>query len=151
MRNASLIVVATLCGTVGIVRVDASDALKAIVASYLEIHAQLAEDKADAIEGPARAIAGQAGGLGKAGEPIAKAATALAEAADLKAAREAFGTLSDAVVAAGNAEGWKDVGPVKLAYCPMAQRSWLQKDEQGIRNPYYGSQMLTCGEFKPLR
>jgi hypothetical protein len=29
----------------------------------------------------------------------------------------------------------------------MVQRSWLQKDEK-ISNPYYGSAMLTCGEFK---
>ena len=69
--------------------------------------------------------------------------------ADLKAARDAFAALSDAVIAAGNAEGWQDVGEVKLAYCPMVKRSWLQKDQAQIRNPYYGSQMLTCGEFKP--
>ena len=29
----------------------------------------------------------------------------------------------------------------------MVKRSWLQKDEK-IRNPYYGSTMLECGEFK---
>ena len=46
--------------------------------------------------------------------------------------------LSDAVVAAAKAEGWKDLGDVKLAYCPMVKQSWLQKDEK-IRNPYYGT------------
>ena len=48
---------------------------------------------------------------------------------------------------------WKDsliarLGPdVKLAYCPMADKPWLQKDKD-IKNPYYGSAMLTCGSFK---
>ena len=36
---------------------------------------------------------------------------------------------------------------MKIAYCPMVRQSWLQKDEK-IRNPYYGSTMLECGEFK---
>ena len=150
MRNVTMMVIATLCGTVGVIRIDASEALKAVVASYLEIHAQLAADKIDAVDPPARAIAAKAGELGKTGEPIVKAANAVADAADMKAAREAFGALSDAVIAAGNAEGWKDVGPIKLAYCPMVDRAWLQKDEKGIRNPNYCSQILTCGEFKPV-
>jgi hypothetical protein len=29
----------------------------------------------------------------------------------------------------------------------MVNRSWLQKGEK-IRNPFYGSAMLTCGEIK---
>jgi hypothetical protein len=36
---------------------------------------------------------------------------------------------------------------VKVAYCPMVRKSWLQKDGT-ISNPYYGSSMQTCGEFK---
>ena len=88
--------------------------------------------------------------MGKDGADIAKAASSLEKASDLKSAREAFGALTDAVLAAGNAEGWKDVEGVKLTFCPMVNRSWLQKDAQ-IRNPYYGKAMLTCGEFKPLK
>jgi hypothetical protein len=149
-KNTVCFVIATLCGTVGVVQIHASDALKAVVASYLEIHAQLAADKINGASAPARAIAAKAAEMGKAGEPIAKAAKALADAPDVNAARDAFGALSDAVIAAGNAEGWKDVGEVKLAYCPMVKRSWLQKNEPQIKNPYYGSQMLTCGEFKPI-
>ena len=130
-------------------RAVASESLKAIVQSYLTIQSQLAADKIDDVKGPARAIGAQAVILGKNGPPVAKAASALERAADLGAAREAFGALTDAVLAAGKAEGWKDVEGVRLAYCPMVQRSWLQKDKE-IRNPYYGSSMLTCGEFKKL-
>jgi hypothetical protein len=136
-----------VCILFGMAALQASDAMKAIVGSYLEIHAQLATDKIDAIKAPATALATQAAGLGEAGAAMAKAARTVADAPDLKAARDAFGVLSDAVVSAAKAEGWKDFGEVKLAFCPMAKRSWLQKDEK-IRNPYYGSTMLECGEFK---
>jgi hypothetical protein len=51
------------------------------------------------------------------------------------------------VIAAAKAEGWSDLGDVKLTYCPMVKASWLQKEDK-IRNPYYGSTMLECGQFK---
>lgn len=36
--------------------------------------------------------------------------------------------------------------PVYIQYCPMKKASWLS-NEKDIRNPYYGSNMLTCGEL----
>jgi hypothetical protein len=147
MRATTVAVAALVLMLTG--RAAASESLKAIVQSYITIQSQLASDKVEDVKGPARAIAAQAVILGKNGPPIAKAADALERAGDLAAAREAFGALTEAVLAAGKAEGWKDVEGVRLAYCPMVQRSWLQKDPE-IRNPYYGSSMLTCGEFKKL-
>jgi hypothetical protein len=126
------------------VRAAGSQALSAIVSSYLEIYAQLATD---AIKAPSAAIASKADALGKDGAAVAKAAKAVEGAKDIAAARDAFGTLSDAVIAAARAEGFKDLKDVKVAFCPMVKKSWLQKDEQ-IRNPYFGSAMSTCGEFK---
>ncbi|MDB5032710.1 DUF3347 domain-containing protein [Mucilaginibacter sp.] len=35
--------------------------------------------------------------------------------------------------------------PVYYAYCPMKKSYWLSA-EAAIKNPYYGSQMLTCGK-----
>jgi hypothetical protein len=139
--------VAGVCLLSGTATLHGSEALKAIVGSYLEIHAQLAADKVDAVKAPASALAARAGTLGESGAAMAKAAKTVGDAKDVKTARDAFGVLSDAVLAAAKAEGWKDLGDVKLAYCPMAGRSWLQKDQK-IRNPYYGSTMLECGEFK---
>jgi hypothetical protein len=141
--------VAGVCIVFGASALQASDAMKAIVGSYLEIHAQLATDKVDSIKAPATALAIRAAGLGEGGAAMAKAAKTVADAPDLKAARDAFGVLSEAVVAAAKAEGWKDLGGVKLAFCPMARRPWLQTDAK-IRNPYYGSAMSDCGEFKKL-
>jgi hypothetical protein len=126
---------------------QASDAMKAIVASYLEIQGRLAVDKLEGVKPAAEAIGQQATRMGTEGMAIVKAAKAVADAADLKTARETFGPLSDAVIAAGNAEGWKDLPDLRVAYCPMIKKSWIQKDE-AIKNPYYGSMMLTCGEIK---
>jgi hypothetical protein len=124
-----------------------SDAMKAIVASYLEIHAALMADKTDGIQAAAKAIGTQAAGMGAEGATIVTTAKAVADAADVKAARAAFGDLSDAVIAAAKAEGFKDLPDVKVAYCPMVKKSWLQK-EATIKNPYYGTAMPTCGEFR---
>ena len=125
---------------------QASDALKAIVGSYLEIQARLAADKIDGVKPAAQAIGEQAARMGPSGDAIAKSAKAIAGATDLQAARLAFGDLSEAVIAVGKAEGWKDVPEVKLAYCPMVKKAWIQKEPE-IRNPYYGAAMLTCGNF----
>lgn len=35
--------------------------------------------------------------------------------------------------------------PVYYQYCPMKKAYWLS-DETAIKNPYYGSAMLTCGK-----
>jgi hypothetical protein len=126
----------------------ASGPMQSVVASYLEIHALLASDRIDGVKAPAQEIVKQATAMGADGAAIVKAAKAVEAAADLKTARDAFGPLSEAVIAAAKAEGWSDLGDVKLAFCPMAKASWLQKGEK-IRNPYYGSSMLECGEFTP--
>jgi hypothetical protein len=37
--------------------------------------------------------------------------------------------------------------PIYEAYCPMKKASWLSS-EKVIKNPYYGSAMLTCGSVR---
>jgi Protein of unknown function (DUF3347) len=143
---------AAICAMVvtGASAFQGADPLNAIVGSYLEIQTQLASDKIDGIKPAAAAIASNAASLGQErGGKVAQTAKAVAEATDLKTAREAFGPLSDAVIAAAQAEG-KDLAGVKLGFCPMVKRSWLQKDAK-LRNPYYGSAMLECGELKELK
>jgi hypothetical protein len=124
-----------------------AQSIRAIVDPYLEIHAQLAADKVEGVKERAQTIAARAAEMGESAAAILNAANLLERATDLKAAREAFGKLSDALIAAAKADNWRDLGDVKLAYCPMAKGYWLQKDEK-IRNPYYGSSMLECGEFR---
>jgi hypothetical protein len=155
MRCTKLLFVTVVClAAVSVARPleanrHVAEPLKAIVESYLQIHGQLIIDKTDGVKTSANAIVKQAEAMGATGTAIGKAAAAVASAADLRAARQAFGPLSDAVIAAVSASGpatSKELG-LKLAFCPMVNRSWLQKEDK-IRNPYYGSTMLECGEIK---
>lgn len=74
---------------------------------------------------------------------IAEQAKSLAVASDVDAARGAFGDLTKPLVRYRKAVG---ADKLKVAYCPMAKKAWLQP-EGDIENPYYGSEMLTCGDF----
>lgn len=61
---------------------------------------------------------------------------------DLKKQREAFKSLSKSTY-----ELIKVSNPAQTVYyqyCPMADANWLSK-EKAVKNPYYGSSMLTCG------
>jgi hypothetical protein len=129
---------------------QASEPMKAIVASYLDIQTQLVANKTDTVKARAHAITEQAGRMGKAGAAVAKAAADVEKAGDIKAIREAFGPLSEAVVAAARADGWTDVSGLKLVYCPMVKQHWLQKGD-AIQNPYYGQAMAGCGVFKAMQ
>jgi membrane fusion protein, copper/silver efflux system len=144
MKTVTGIVMAMV---VGAATAQASEATKAVVASYLQIHAALSTDKIEGVKPAAAAIAKEAEGMGASGEALGKAAEAMESAADVEAARTALGPLSDAVIAAATADGWKDVSGVKVGYCPMVKQYWIQKDGT-VSNPYYGSAMLTCGELK---
>ncbi len=138
-----VLVLLAVFGVVVGVRAQGTGDLKVVLDSYLAIGDQLANDKVDGVKAAADAIAAEAAKMGEKGTALAKAAKAMGSPADLAAARKAFGPLSEAVI-----EATKDArGDVKVAFCPMANASWLQKDAT-IRNPYYGSGMLTCGEFR---
>jgi len=73
-------------------------------------------------------------------------ANAISQTKDLKLQREKFATLS-----ANMFELAKTVklsaDPVYQQYCPMKKASWLSNNK-AIKNPYYGSAMLTCGSIK---
>jgi hypothetical protein len=62
---------------------------------------------------------------------------------DLAKQRAAFQTLSESVITLTKA--FKPSKPAYIAYCPMKKAYWISA-EQGIKNPYYGSTMLTCGK-----
>jgi hypothetical protein len=119
----------------------------ALVDPYVRVQSSLAADKIDGVKADAAAIGVAAGALGEPATPIAAAASRLEAAATLKDARVAFGEVSEAIFAYAKATGSTLPAGVKKAYCPMANKSWLQKGDE-IRNPYYGSEMLDCGSFR---
>ncbi len=125
----------------------AADVAKAIVDPYLRIHAALAADQLDHVKADASAIAGEAAKGGPEVKAVETAARELEKAGDVKAVRAAFAKLSDALIAYARRTK-STLGPdTFVAYCPMVKQSWVQKGTK-IQNPYFGSQMLECGEFK---
>jgi len=73
-------------------------------------------------------------------------ATAISQTKDLKVQREKFATLSTNMFALAKT-GKLSTEPVYQQYCPMKKASWLSNNK-AIKNPYYGSAMLTCGSVK---
>ena len=75
---------------------------------------------------------------------LLKDATPISETKDINVQREHFSNLSNNM--ASLAKSVKlTTEPIYQAYCPMKKASWLSNDK-AIKNPYYGSAMLTCGK-----
>ena len=121
--------------------------ISSIVEPYLKIHEALAADDMTPVKANAGAIATAAAAFGAPAAKIGASAIQLAAAADLAGARNRFGALSEELVAFVNGLHVPLPEDVRVAFCPMVQTHWLQRGST-IANPYYGSQMPTCGEFK---
>ena len=67
----------------------------------------------------------------------------IAQSKDIKTQREKFISLSDKMVSLAKTVKLSP-DPVYQQYCPMKKASWLSSNK-AIKNPYYGSAMLTCG------
>jgi hypothetical protein len=70
-------------------------------------------------------------------------ASKLAKSKDLKSQREHFAGLSTSMISVAKASKLS-ANPVYQMYCPMKKSNWLSS-EKAVKNPYYGSAMLTCG------
>ncbi len=126
-----------------------------VLVEYLKIGDTLASDNMDGVAAAAGAIvtlsakldasnveSGHAKHYQGIAQKVPEAAKKLQSAADIAAARKAFAELSKPMVMWVEHQSAK---PATVVYCSMYPGSWLQKG-QSIRNPYYGSKMLTCGE-----
>lgn len=71
----------------------------------------------------------------------------ISETQDVKKQRSSFTTLSKNMYELIKAAKYES--PVYYQFCPMANggkgANWLSK-ENAVKNPYYGSQMMTCGK-----
>jgi hypothetical protein len=120
---------------------------RAVLDPYLKIEDALTQDSTEGIRQNAGDIATAATALGAPAMKIDTAAVQLASAGDLDDAREKFGTLSEAIDTYMKGLDLKAPEGVRVAYCPMAQKPWLQQGGL-LANPYYGKAMPTCGEFR---
>jgi hypothetical protein len=148
-----LLLTAVSCApTVGKTPDEGSAMPASIVEPYLEIAATLADDKTDNIRANAGNIATAATALGAPAMKIDTAALQLSAAAaaaepDIHAVRERFGALSEAIDTYMKGLKLKPPDGVRVAYCPMVDKPWMQRGDS-LANPYYGSEMLTCGNFR---
>ncbi len=100
--------------------------LSAVMDPYVRIQQALNLGKLDGIRERAREVAAQAKALGPDAEAIRLAATAIDRPLAIAAVRTAFATLGDALIAYAK-ERLAPLGAgVKVAYCPMARKYWLQ-------------------------
>lgn len=128
--------------------------------SYFAIQQALVQSDAKAVAQKANELAGQVKAV-KMGELSAKEhnvwmvvmkkldqqATALKTASGIEKQRVAFASLTETLYPLIKASG--SAYKVYYNHCPMYNggANWLSK-EQEIKNPYYGSKMLTCGSTK---
>ena len=111
-----------------------------VLGQYFAIQEALAADSLDGVNANALSIVQELND-----GPLDTQAQSLAAAKNLAEAREAFKGLSATLVEGLESGQWNlDSGSAYLIYCPMVKSHWLQ-DDKAIRNPYYGSSMLTCG------
>lgn len=77
---------------------------------------------------------------------LLKDARTISASKDIQQQRERFVTFSANMYALAKAVKLT-TEPVYYAYCPMKKAYWLSS-EAAIKNPYFGSSMLTCGKIE---
>lgn len=139
------------------------EALRPVVASYLDAQRSLAADQIEPAREELRRLAETVNELQPPGPKAAREAwqalasglaghaRKAAQAGEAPEVRRAFEDLSASTEALLSRFGNPMAEPLRVAYCPMAFDSkgaaWVQRDE-ALANPYYGAAMLRCGEFR---
>ena len=75
---------------------------------------------------------------------LVKDASSISESKEIAKQRQYFANFSNNMIALAKSLKLSS-GPVYQAYCPMKKTNWLS-NEKTIKNPYYGSAMLSCGQ-----
>ena len=127
--------------------------LEKLVGLYLPMQEALAGDSAAVVAGQAAKLATEAEAIAKKErekptldaiedlEAVVVAARGM-KGSEIEALRAQFNPLSRAV---GRLVERQAVAGHGIYYCPMADAYWVQKSG-AVKNPYYGSKMLGCGE-----
>lgn len=136
------------------VSAEAKAALDTLLGAYDTLHAALTRDSLDGVAAAgatlaeaartARVVVGDATLEARLTEVEARARGL--GGTDLEAVRTTFGEVSQALVPLVAAVAALREGR-RVFLCPMAHgyQKWIQR-EPSLRNPYFGSKMLTCGE-----
>lgn len=138
-----------------------------ILSSYFEVHSALAQDDFQKAKDTLTNVAGSAAKAEKLDaanleESIREAwikniqdvrlvANKASDAEDMKKARQCFADLSEKLIATIRDFGHVEKDAVQLLKCGMAFNGkgayWLQRNKnESVKNPYFGSEMLECGQ-----
>lgn len=123
----------------------------AVVTAYLAVAEALAANDGGKVPELARTLLAAAEPPADASGHAPHLLGAVRDAADLGVSlgeqRARFRKLSEAVIALAEAMPPTSAVAARLyvVHCPMVPADWIQAGEE-IRNPYYGSEMLACGE-----
>jgi hypothetical protein len=122
-------------------------AMTALIDPYLDIQRVLAADYVTGIAASARELAAAAAKIGTDTTPIQRAALILAsKAATPTEARAGFEQVGNAIMAFASRRNAPLDADVKVAFCPMLGKYWLQRGP-AIQNPFYGRAMRDCGRI----
>lgn len=80
---------------------------------------------------------------------LLKAVDNMAKTDNIDKQRAAFNDVSSTVWKIVKASE-KGASPLYYQYCPMKKAYWVSKDKD-IKNPYFGSSMLTCGKVSETK
>ena len=125
--------------------------MEMVLQQYSRIHISLTNDTTAGVDSAAQSIVKITAGIKTADTKVLGLTASVTKAAqaiqgkDLEAARSEFFELSKPLLAyvyqlySGEQEYFR-------FYCGMAKKGWVQESKD-LRNPYYGSSMLSCGEL----
>jgi len=124
------------------------DVAPKLLSSYLKMQTALASDDLDTAKAEAKALMKTTGHSGWLPEILHN----MLETETLEAFRKPhFETLSNALIVAAGADPKSFNSQLFIMHCPMANDNkgadWLQASSP-LQNPYFGEQMLSCGEIK---
>lgn len=117
--------------------------------AYLQVKDNLVKTDGKGAKESAKTLAGTLDAI-KGCTEAADLAKKIAATDDVKSQRILFLQVSQDVIPL--VKGMKNkTAPIYVAYCPMADEGkggyWLSAQKE-IKNPYYGDEMLECGEVK---
>ncbi|MEQ9288243.1 MAG: DUF3347 domain-containing protein [Cyclobacteriaceae bacterium] len=117
-------------------------------AQYLQLKDALIASKGKEAQNAAAELAKALASV-KNGKQAQAQAAKIAATATLDTQRQALNPLSDEMLKL--VKGQLSMGEIYLEYCPMANQNtggkWLSNEKE-IKNPYFGSMMLSCGAVK---
>lgn len=122
-----------------------SDTIADIYARYVQLKDALVNSDPKAASAAAAGLADALDDI-KGCEITTETAKTIGNSADLKVQRAKFLPLSADIIPMVKSTSVSS-GSIFVLYCPMADGYWMSSNKT-VRNPYYGEEMMDCGEVK---